>query len=358
MYPTDQSFPSNNIIVTAVMIGYVFISHLALGGGLYLPLTEALARRNNDHTLLDHLRRQSRVFQSAMILCLAATGIWTWVTLGRLHSVGSMPQIRELIWCWAAEAVFLVVAIAAIALYHHGWRKLPAKHHLIIGWVYGLAVWLSLIIVNGIFAFLLTPGPWMETGNFWAGFFNPTFWPSLIFRIFVCLALAGIFATVTAAREKDTAAKVRLLRHDGLLILVSIALTIPAGFWYLKALPANVAAELMPATAPFLGLQVMMLAAAVLAFLTFFGTILFPRHWGYVTSGILMLCSLLAVGGFEWMRETLRRPLDLPNGTANIPTPAALPPVLPFAAALLIGLVLIWMLRIFMTKSNTGRQQS
>lgn len=358
MYPTGPLFTSNHIIVTAVMIGCVFISHLAIGGGLYLVLAEILARRTNDPAQMVHVQRQSRFFLLMTILFGAAIGTEIWMTTRVVQQAGISWLTRDISLVWSTGSVFFAVEFAAILLYVYGWARLSPKQHLIIGWINSAAAWLSLAVINGILGLMLAPATWPETGNFWAGFFNPTFWPSLMLRTLICLILAGIFATVTAAREKDIAAKVRLLRHDGLLILTLIALAIPAGYWYLKALPANVAAELMPTTAPFLGLQMMMLAAAVLAFLTVFGTILFPRHWGYITSGILTLCGLMAIGGFEWMRETFRRPRILPNGTANTPTPAALPPVLPFAAALLIGLFLAWMLRIFMAKSNTGRQQS
>ena len=39
------------------------------------------------------------------------------------------------------------------------------------------AVW-----VNGILSWQLTPGRWLGGGGVWAGFFNASFWPSLLFR--------------------------------------------------------------------------------------------------------------------------------------------------------------------------------
>ena len=58
---------------------------------------------------------------------------------------------------------------------------------------------MTLVIINGILAFMLTPGKaWLEvagTGQeasrFFQAFFNPTYWPSLALRTLVCLSLAG-----------------------------------------------------------------------------------------------------------------------------------------------------------------------
>jgi len=84
-----------------------------------------------------------------------------------------------------------------------------------VGWIYFGAAWLSLAVINGILSFMLTPGAWLETGSFWAGLANPTYWPSTFARTFVAIGLAGLYALLTAARLEDQALKARVARYAG-----------------------------------------------------------------------------------------------------------------------------------------------
>lgn len=334
-YPMWEPFVSNSIIIAVVAIVHVFVSHFAIGGGLYLVLAETFARRRNDPAQLAYVERHSRFFMLVTVVFGAVTGVGIWITIGLIQPVATLWLIRTFVWGFATEWVFFLVEIAAIIIYYYGWKKLSPRLHLIVGWIYFVTAWMSLAVINGIVAFMLTPGAWITTRNFWDGFFNPTYWPSLVFRTCICLILAGLYATVTCAREKDKVLKVRLLRFDGLLVLVSLALAAPAAYWYFRSLPAAYAGALVSGTTPFTAVQVMVVAAGVLFFLTLMGTILFPRHWGYVSAGVLLFCGLVSFGGFEWAREGLRKPFIIADflysnnvlaaDAANLPVATALP---------------------------------
>ena len=84
--------------------------------------------------------------------------------------------------------------------------------------------YLSLVVINGIITFMLTPGHWGDNHDFWIGFFNPTYWPSLLFRTCICLALAGIYALITASVQKDGALKARIVRWAATWIVPSLLL--------------------------------------------------------------------------------------------------------------------------------------
>ncbi len=365
-YPVWEPFISNYTTIALMVVMYAFISHFAVGGGLFLVLAEIFARRMNDPVRLARLHLHGRIFLLVTAL-FGAAGVGIWITIGLIKPAAAWWFFRNFLWGWASVWMIFLVEIAAILVYCFGWKRLSPKHHLIVGWIYFFAAWLSLTVVNGILAFMLTPGKWIASGNFCDGFFNPTFWPSLIFRTFACLTLAGLYATVTAAREKDKNFKVRSLRIDGLLILASIILAVPAGYWYINALPPQVAAGLVPGAAPYTAMQMMTVAAGLLAFLTLMGTVFFPRHWGYVTAGILLLGGLLSLGAFEWMCESLRRPfivsdflnrngLQVP-GAVNLPATQWSPLVM-FAATFAVGLIVMtWMLRTYFAKSAPDQNQ-
>ena len=95
--------------------------------------------------------------------------------------------------------MFFFVEIAAALIYFNTWDKISKRAHVAIGWIYFVSAYLSLVIINGIITFMLTPGEWLATGAFWDGFFNPTYWPSLVLRTGICLIMATAFMVLAAA---------------------------------------------------------------------------------------------------------------------------------------------------------------
>jgi mono/diheme cytochrome c family protein len=307
-YPVWEPFIANGVLIGVLAIVHVFVSHFAIGGGLYLVLAETWARRKGDEDHLAYLERYSRFFVLLTLVFGAVTGVGIWVTIGLIHPVGTQWLIHHFVWGWATEWVMFFLEITAAMLYLYGWRRLAPRLHLAIGWVYFVTAWLSLVIINGILTFMLTPGEWLATGSFWDGFFNPGFLPGMIFRTCICLALAGLYATLTAAREKSAELKTRLLRFNGVLTLGALVVGIPAGYWYFLALPPAAAEQLASARVPVLAVQVMLGASAVLALGVLALLLLFPRRTGAVAAGVMLALALVAMGGFEWAREAIRKP--------------------------------------------------
>jgi len=56
------------------------------------------------------------------------------------------------------EWVFFLVELTTIAVYYSTWDKIDSELHLKVGWVYAGASACTLIIINGILTFMLTPG--------------------------------------------------------------------------------------------------------------------------------------------------------------------------------------------------------
>jgi cytochrome bd-type quinol oxidase subunit 1 len=85
-------------------------------------------------------------------------------------------------------------------VYYYTWGRIPAKAHLVIGWFYAAASWGTLVIINGILTFKLTPGRgWLAaagTGTepdwFLDAFLNPGYLPSLGLRTLVCISLGAM----------------------------------------------------------------------------------------------------------------------------------------------------------------------
>ncbi|HUV30888.1 MAG TPA: c-type cytochrome [Acidobacteriota bacterium] len=308
-YPFWDTSVSYGLLIAFVSILHVFISHFAIGGGLYLVVTEWRARKRNDAPVLGYLERLSRFFVLVTLVAGALTGVGIWFVIGLLSPAATEVLIHSFIWGWATEWTFFIIEITAAILYYYGWKRMSARSHLALGWIYFGAAWMSLFVINGIITFMLTPGEWLATGDFWDGFFNPTFWPSLAFRTGISVMLAGAFTMLLAARRPADAFKARLVRTNAAWGLTGLVVMLPSFYWYWTAIPGEVtskAREMMPTVMTSLSdLVVFAIVTAVL--LVFFGLII-PKRQSMAAAIVLMAFGLLTFGAFEWFRESVRKP--------------------------------------------------
>jgi len=87
------------------------------------------------------------------------SGVGIWFTIGLISPTATSNLIHAYVWDWAIEWVFFIEITAAL-LYLY---KLEPKLHLWYGWIYFLAAYASLVIINGIITFMLTSGRWVDT---------------------------------------------------------------------------------------------------------------------------------------------------------------------------------------------------
>jgi mono/diheme cytochrome c family protein len=325
-YPVwDVAFGAG-LLIALVAILHVFVSHFAVGGGLFLVVTERRARRRNDEALLAWLKRHTRFFVLATVVFGVVSGVGIWFTIGLISPTATSNLIHIYVWGWAIEWIFFFIEITAALLYLYGWDKLPPKLHEWYGWIYFIAAYLSLVIINGIITFMLTSGSWVKNHQFWSGFFNPTYFPSLAFRTAIAFALAGIYALITASVQKDAALKARIVRWSAWWIVPSLAVLPAVGWWYIHRIPADVwmdARGLVPTATRFAGLAWVLLAVTlVLALLS----LLRPAKMHLAFSLLVALVALGAMGSFEFVRESVRLPFVISNDLyANSLYSAAIP---------------------------------
>ena len=308
-YPFWDVAIGYGLLMGTIAVLHVFISHFAIGGGLYLVVSEHLARRAGNEARLEYLRRLSKFFVLVTLVAGALTGVGIWFIIGLLNPAATEALIRTFVWGWATEWTFFIVEIAAAILYYYGWERMPARSHLVIGWIYFAAAWLSLFVINGIVTFMLTPGAWLSSSGFWDGFFNPTFWPSLVFRTGICMALAGLYALLVAARLGDIDLKARVARYNAVWSIVGVAITVPGFLWYLRAIPE----PLMKAAhehlrTPFVSLLHGQRLAAVAVVGLLVVALLLPRRLHVASAAVLLALALGWFGSFEWFRESVRKP--------------------------------------------------
>ncbi|MEJ2006858.1 MAG: cytochrome c [Acidobacteriota bacterium] len=312
-YPVwDVAFGAGLLIATVAII-HVFVSHFAVGGGLFLVVTERKARRNGDTKLLDWLKFHSKFFVLVTVVFGVVTGVGIWFTIGLINPTATSDLIHIYVWGWAIEWVFFFTEISAALFYLYGWDKLDARVHQWFGWIYFIAAFASLVVINGIITFMLTSGSWVKNHQFWSGFFNPTYFPSLALRFAICLALAGVYALITASVQKDKALKARIVRWSALWIVPSLAMMPAFGWWYIHQIPSHVWASArgpMPTATDFAHYAVILL---VVAFALALISLIKPARMHLAFSLLIALVALGTMGSFEFVRESVRLPYVIDN---------------------------------------------
>jgi mono/diheme cytochrome c family protein len=312
-YPVwDVAFGAG-LLIALVAILHVFVSHFAVGGGLFLVLTERKARRHNDRALLGWLKTHTKFFVLVTVVFGAVSGVGIWFTIGLISPMATSNLIHAYVWGWAIEWVFFFLEITAALLYLYGWDRLEAQLHQWYGWIYFIAAFASMVIINGIVTFMLTSGRWVQNHEFWTGFFNPTSFPSLAFRFAISLALAGIYALITASVQKDPALKAQIVRWSALWIVPSLVVLPALGWWYIRKIPAEVWASArgpMPTGTHFAVLAAILLTVTFALALI---TLVKPGRLHLSFSLLVALVALGAMGSFEFVREAIRKPYVIGN---------------------------------------------
>ncbi|MCK5193757.1 MAG: cytochrome ubiquinol oxidase subunit I, partial [Desulfobulbaceae bacterium] len=240
-YPVwSLDFAGGGLLIAMMAVFHVYISHFAIGGGLFLVLTERKGLREKSQEILDYTYRHTKFFLILTLVFGTITGVGIWFTIALLNPGATSKLIHTFVFAWAVEWVFFTLEIVSIFVYFYTFGRMDPRKHQLIGWLYFIFGWLSLFVINGIIDFMLTPGQWIETQDFWSGFFNPAFWPSLFFRTFLALMIAGLFGFLTASMIKKESFRLKMLRYCSRWLLIPIALFLASGWWYLTSLPSHV----------------------------------------------------------------------------------------------------------------------
>lgn len=300
--------------IALIAVVHVYVAHFAVGGGFFLVLTERLGLNSGDQGVLDYTRRHTKFFLLLTMVFGGLTGVAIWLTISLLQPAATSLLIHNFLFGWATEWVCFLVEIVSLLVYYYTFGKLAPRQHQAVGWVYCAMAWLSLAIVGGIISFMLTPGAWLTSGDFWDGFFNPSFLPSVAFRTCLALVLAGVYGLITATAVREPALRLRLTRWCALWLLLPFLLMLASGWWYFAALPALPRQMILrqnPEMAPVLAILYLCAAALFLGGLAL--VLRLPRGPARGLSALLLVIGLFYLGSFEWLREAGRRPYIIPG---------------------------------------------
>ncbi len=298
------------MVIAMIAIFHVTIAHFAVGAGLFSAVTEHYAWKKNNQLLLRFLRDYVRYLILISFVLGALSGVGIWFSISLVSPEATSALIHQYVWGWGTEWVFFILEIISGYIYYYTWDRLSTKKHVTIGWIYAISAYMSLVVINGIISFMLSPGEWLQTRSFWDGFFNPTYWPSLLLRTISSLSIAAIFVTIIANIAKGYT---REERHQIIVTggrwLIPLALMIPISIWFFANVP-EAARDLVKGQAIAMTLFLMfgLTASTLVGFYAYFGLILRRRYINLETSVLLGLIAFIATGSMEFVREGIRKP--------------------------------------------------
>ncbi len=297
------------LLIALIATVHVYLSHFAVGGGLFLVLTEMKAYREQDQDILEYTRRHTRFFLLVTMVLGALTGVGIWLVISVVNPEATSLLIHTFVFAWGTEWVFFLVEIVSLLVYYYTFGRMERRRHLAVGWIYFGAAWLSLFVIGAIVAFMLSPGAWLQDRSFWSGWFNPTFLPSLLFRTCLALILAGVYGLITASFLKEPELRQRLVRYCSAWLLLPFIVLVPAGWWYLESIPPLAQAMVLGRSPDLAAFVRSFLWAGPLVVVA--GLVIMARLPRPVQQGLalfILLAAFVHMGSFEAVRESARRP--------------------------------------------------
>jgi cytochrome d ubiquinol oxidase subunit I len=297
------------MLIAAISVVHVLVSHYAVGGGLFLAAETSYAYDHRDQHYLAYLKRHARFFILLTVVFGAITGVGIWWTIGLASPLATEALIRTFVFGWAIEWVFFVIEIVSAMIFYYYWGRLPERTHVLIGWIYAAAAWISLVLITAITAFMLNPGSWQPGHSFWAAMLNPQFIPQTITRTGGALLLSSIYVylhaslTIKDSRLRDLIGS----RSARPALLGAIGITVGGIGWYLF-LPEP-AKDVLGSAAALNILAALIFALTIAVFILLY---LGPyRNPGWLSPGFaaaLFLFGLAAFSTGEFIREAVRKP--------------------------------------------------
>lgn len=313
-YPIfDVPYLGGSLLIAGISIFHAFIAHFSVGSGFLMAIAQRRALRDGDFEMDRALRKYAFGVLLVPYVLGTVTGVGIWFAIALVSPRAVSILIHQFVWFWAIEWVLFIIEGLAIHLYVFHWGKMNPRAHNRLVWIFALSSVGTLVIINAILSFMLTPGAWkaFDAGALvYKAVLNPGYVPTTLARILISLALAGAAGVVLASLTRSIAREARgkLVRLSCSMIL-PIILCLPLGAWTFSVMTPRSQTFLMggaPVMTIFLGVGVagmliLFLAAAVSRIARNFEA-------GPLAGVTLCLLAFVVFGAMEFVREGVRKP--------------------------------------------------
>jgi cytochrome bd ubiquinol oxidase subunit I len=311
-YPVNEFGPlMKGLVIGGVGILHVFLAQFAIGGGMLLYYFERRGQRG-DADARAFVDGYFKVLVLVSFVLGALSGVAMWFTTIQVGARTIGLMVDEFHWLWATEWVWFAIEVSAGYAFYRFGGQLDGRARRRLLALYAFAAWMSLFWINGILSWQLTPGRWLEGGGVWAGFFNPSFLPSLLFRTAVAATLAGLVAClVINAMELDRERKAELIRRAA-RFAAPIAVMPVLAAWFLAVIPEDSRAWLTGGSLPmtmFVGVAAG--ASMLIGGYVIVGIIYRKLTINTATAMLLLALAFGATAAGEFVREGARKPFTV-----------------------------------------------
>jgi cytochrome bd ubiquinol oxidase subunit I len=315
-YPLHDFGPiMKGLVIGSLGILHVFLAQFAIGGGMLMCYFQWLAQSGRDpHGLARDLLNSYFKFLVLLSFVLGAvTGVGLWFTTIQISPRTIGVMVDEFHWLWATEWTFFCLEVAAGYTFYRYGAQLPDPIRMRLLVLYSLAAWMSLFWINGILSWQLTPGQWLESPGVWQGFFNPSFFPSLIFRTVACLTIASLVGciVINTMRGLDVLERTWLINRAARLLWPIVLMPL-LGVWFLAVIPDDSRSYALGGSAAMsLFLAVTIGSSALIGGYALIGMIRQKLYINGATATLLTALAFGATAGGEFVREGLRKPFTI-----------------------------------------------
>jgi cytochrome bd ubiquinol oxidase subunit I len=313
-YPITEFGPlMKGMLIGGLGIFHVFLAQFAIGSGFLMTYMEHRASGPQPaaeaETFVDSFFRYL-VLISFVTGALTGVGLWLVSIQVSPRTIGLMVDAFH--WVWAIEWTFFAVEVIAGYAYLRYRAILAPRVRVGLLMTYSLAGWFSLFWINGILSWQLTPGEWVTTRDVWAGFFNPSFFPSLLFRTVAALAISAIVAAIVInTLDVQRSARESLLRHTSRFMGPMVAMPLLA-VWFLMVMPEDSRGWVLGGSPAMTLFLLGGAAAAALVGAYALVALLFQRLYvNGATATLLLALAFAATAGGEFVREGSRKPFTV-----------------------------------------------
>jgi len=315
-YPVNDFGPlMKGLVIGGMGIFHVFLAQFAIGGGLLMCYFQWLASTGREPAARRLVDSFFRFLVLISFVVGALTGVGMWFTTIQISPRTIGVMVEEFHWIWAIEWTFFWLEVVAGYTFYRCALRLGDRDRMRLLLLYTLAAWASLFWINGILSWQLTPGRWVESRNVWSGFFNPSFWPSLLYRTASCMAIAGLVgcAVINAMPNLSSATRTALIHRTARFLLPMAAM--PAlGIWYLAVVPPDSRAWVLGGSVAMTMFMMLAVGASLLIGLYALIAILWQRLTiNGATATLLAALAFVASAGGEFVREGIRKPYTIRN---------------------------------------------
>ena len=313
-YPLNDFGPlMKGMVIGGMGIFHVFLAQFAIGGGMLMMYFQWLAMTGREPAARRFLDGYFKFLVLVSFVTGALTGVGMWFTTIQVSAPTIGRMVEEFHWIWATEYTFFALeVVAGYAFYRYG-KDLPDRVRMTLLAIYTVAAWFSLFWINGILSWQLTPGQWLESGNAWDGFFNPSFWPSLFFRTVVSLTIAALVGclVINMMTDVERALRQRLIQRT-MRLLAGMVLMPVLGAWFLAVLAPDSRAWVLGGSVAMTMFFTIAVGASVLiggyAVVSWFNRRLYLNA---ATASLLIMLAFGATAGGEFVREGVRKPYTI-----------------------------------------------